>query len=75
MDASFYIILGLTYVLIGLLSLRRAYVGEKMTAIITLSHSTGGRMTRRERLMGIVAGSLFLATAILYLVLGLHHLR
>jgi hypothetical protein len=57
--------------LIGLLSLRRAYAGEKRSAIITLSHATGGRMTRRGRLMQIVAGSLFLASAVVWLVIGL----
>ena len=72
MDANYYIVLGAVYVLLGLLSLRRVYVGEKMSAIKPLSDPADSRMTRRQRLMFSVLGSFFLPTGILYLVHGLH---
>jgi hypothetical protein len=72
MGAALFMILAAVWVVFGSMWLRRAYIGEKMGAMITLSHPTGDRMTRRERLMQIVLGSASLIIAILYVARGLH---
>lgn len=43
-------------ILSGLMWLRRAYVGEKQGAMVTLSSSAEHRMSRRERLICLWLG-------------------
>jgi hypothetical protein len=55
-EFSIHHFLGATWIVLGLVFLRRAYVGRKSGVLVTLRPSLEGVMLRRDRLMALLLG-------------------
>jgi hypothetical protein len=54
--ATVRVFFGAAWIIMGLLWIRRAYVGEKLGALITLKPSSDQFMNRRERMIALFLG-------------------
>ena len=66
--ATVRVIFGAAWILIGLLWIRRAYVGDKLGALITVKPSSDHFMNRRERMIALFLGLANLLLGIFQLV-------
>ena len=59
---------GFAWLLMGLLWMRRAYIGEKRGVLVTLRPSLAGTMTRRERIGALLMGIAFSIMGVVELI-------
>ena len=59
---------GFAWLVLGLMWIRRAYIGERRGVLVTLRPSLDRTMSRRERIMALFSGVAFLLMAIVELV-------
>ena len=69
--ATVRVIFGAAWILVGLLWIHRAYVGDKLGALITLKPSSDHFMNRRERMTALFLGVANLLLGIFQLVFEL----
>jgi hypothetical protein len=65
--------LGAALIALGFISLWRAFSGEKASAVVTLNRSTDGLMSKRDRLIAVMIGTLNVLLGLVNLWTGLRH--
>lgn len=70
--ATARVFFGAAWIIMGLLWIRRAYVGGKLGALITLKPSSDYFMNRRERMMALFLGLANLLLGIFQLAFARH---
>jgi hypothetical protein len=68
-DLSLMRFFGIAKIAIGLIWLRRAYIGEKSGILLTLRPSLERAMSRRERVIALFFGGAFLLMGLVQLML------
>ena len=59
---------GFAWLVMGMLWMRRAYIGEKRGVLVTLRPSLAGIMTRRERIVALLMGIAFSIMGVVELI-------
>jgi uncharacterized membrane protein HdeD (DUF308 family) len=70
--ATLRIFFGAAWIIMGLLWIRRAYVGEKLGALVTLMPSSDHLMNRRERMIALFLGVANFLLGIFQLIFARH---
>jgi hypothetical protein len=69
---NLHVFFGLAWILMGILWIRRAYMGEKAGTLITLKPSSDHAMNRRERMFAPLLGGANLLLGIAELIFARH---
>ena len=70
--ATLRIFFGAAWIIMGFLWIRRAYVGQKLGALVTLKPSSDHLMNRRERMIALFLGVANFLLGIFQLILARH---